>query len=67
MKDKKSVADTVLLELSGLRAPTKIQSLSANYTLTKNELESFKERGMKAAHESGVTITVEEEQKNETT
>jgi len=58
LNDKKKVADTVLLELSGLRAPTRIQSTSANYTLTKEELEAFKERGVKAARESGFIIDI---------
>jgi predicted transcriptional regulator len=53
LKDQKEVADTVLLELSGLRAPTKIQSSSINMTLTGEEIEAFKSRGLKAAKESG--------------
>lgn len=54
MKDKKAVADTVVLELSGLRAPTKIHSLSASYQLSKEELEGFKTRGMKAVQDAEV-------------
>ena len=49
------MADTVLLELSGLRAPTK--HISA--TLTAEEIETFKARG-KAALE-GEIIDVEAE------
>lgn len=49
LKDKKAVADTVLLELSGLRAPTKIQAQSISTILTAEELEEFKNRGRKAA------------------
>ena len=45
MKDKKAVADTVVLELSGLRVPTKIQSHSVHTTLTYEEIEEFKARG----------------------
>ena len=56
LKDKKAAADTVVLELSGLRAPTKIQSQSLNMHLTNEELEEFKKRGMKAAEESGMII-----------
>jgi len=41
VKDRKDVADTVLLELSGLRAPTK--HISA--TLSAEEIEEFKVRG----------------------
>jgi len=58
LNDKKKVADTVVLELSGLRAPTKVQSAHISYTLTKDELEAFKERGMKAVRESNVVIDV---------
>ena len=53
LRDRKDVADTVLLELSGLRAPTKIHTSSVNMTLTPEEIESFKNRGLKAAQESG--------------
>ena len=59
LKDKKALADTVALELSGLRAPTKIHNLSASYTLTKKEIESFKARGAKAVQESNVVIDAE--------
>lgn len=61
MRDKKAVADTVVLELSGLRAPTKIHSLNASYQLTKDELEKFKERGMKAVNDAEVIDTVPED------
>ena len=53
LKDQKDVADTVLLELSGLRSPTKIQSSSINMTLTSEEIEAFKSRGLEAAKKSG--------------
>jgi len=56
VRDRKDVADTVLLELSGLRAPTKIQS--TNISLTVAEIEAFKSRGLKAAQESGLIIDV---------
>ena len=62
IKDKKDVADTVLLELSGLRAPTRIQSSSVNMNLTPEELEDFKSRGMKSLEEAGITITVEKKE-----
>jgi predicted transcriptional regulator len=58
LKDKKSVADTVMLELSGLRAPTKIQSHSVHTTLTKEEIEEFKLRGLKALESSGITLDI---------
>jgi len=58
LKDRKDVADTVLLELSGLRAPTRIQSASVNMTLSAQEIEEFKTRGRKAAQEVGEVIDV---------
>lgn len=57
LKDRKSVADTVLLELSGLRVPTKVQSHSVHTTLSKEELEEFKKRGIQAAREAGLAIS----------
>ena len=59
LKDRKDVADTVVLELSGLRAPTKIQSTSISTVLTVEEIQAFKSRGIKAAEDAGITITVE--------
>jgi len=57
------VADTVLLELSGLRAPTRIQSHSVHTVLSAEELEEFKKRGIAAARESGLVIDVPPETK----
>lgn len=59
LRDRKDVADTVLLELSGLRAPTKIQSSHISTVLTAEEIRSFKERGRLAAEQAGVVITIE--------
>jgi predicted transcriptional regulator len=61
LKDQKDVADTVLLELSGLRAPTKIQTSSVSTILTAEEIESFKNRGLKAAKDAGTPIEMKEE------
>lgn len=61
LKDKRVVADTVMLELSGLRAPTKIQSATMNYNLSKEDIEEFKRRAVQAARESGMIVDVEEE------
>lgn len=58
LKDRKDVADTVLLELSGLRAPTRIQSSNVNMTLSAQEIEEFKNRGKKAAQEMGEAIDI---------
>jgi len=56
LKDRKDVADTIVLELSGLRAPTKIQSVST--VLTAEELKEFKERGLRAAGGNGSVIEI---------
>ena len=64
LRDKKEVADKVLLELSGLRVPTKIQSHSIHAALSAAEIAEFKERGIKAARESGLIIDVEPEKLN---
>lgn len=71
LKDRKDVADTVLLELSGLRAPTKIQSHNIHTTLTAEEIEEFKQRGIRAAAEARLPIDItprkEDESVTETT
>ena len=56
---QKKTADTVTLELSGHRAPTKIQSFQA--TATIQEIEEFKKRGIQAQREAGMIIEVKEE------
>lgn len=56
---KKKTADTVALELAGLRAPTRIQSASFSMVATAEEIEEFKERGIKAAQESGLIVDAE--------
>lgn len=59
LRDKKAAADTVLLELSGLRVPTKVQSQSIHTVLTKDEIEELKRRGIEAARESGLLASSE--------
>ena len=58
---RKEVADTVTLELAGMRAPTKIQSMSAHAVLTSDELIEFKKRGVEAARNAGRLIEIEGE------
>jgi predicted transcriptional regulator len=58
LKDKKAAADTVVLELSGLRAPTRIQSSSVSTHLSREDLEEFKKRGIAAAREAGMIIDI---------
>lgn len=47
--ERRKTADNTLNELSGLRAPTRIQSFGVSTVLTAEELKAFKERGMAAA------------------
>lgn len=62
---KKKTADTVTLELSGLRVPTRIQSQSFNTVATLEEIEEFKKRGIAAARESGMIIDLPDESSKE--
>lgn len=63
LKDRKDVADTILLELSGLRAPTRIQASNVSMTLSAEDIAAFKERGMKAAKEMGEVIDITPKEK----
>jgi DNA-binding CsgD family transcriptional regulator len=64
LKDKGTFATSFLNEMSGLRAPTKIQSQSVHTTLTVEELEEFKKRGIEAARASGLVVEVDDEGRN---
>lgn len=64
LKDKGNFATSFLGEMSGLRAPTKIQSQSISTVLTAEELEEFKVRGIAAARASGLIVDVESESGN---
>lgn len=59
-KLRKEVADTVTLELAGMRAPTKIESKSTTAVLTAEELTKLKDRGKAAALNAGKLIEVNE-------
>jgi predicted transcriptional regulator len=54
IRDRKEVADTVLLDLAGMRSPTKIQS--ATISMSLEDLNAFKERGKAAMRESGIVV-----------
>lgn len=56
LKDKGGFATSFLNEMSGLRAPTRIQSQSISTVLTVEELEEFKMRGIEAARASGLIV-----------
>ena len=51
---KKSTADTVLMDLGGHRAPTKIDARSLNMSLTAEEIAGFVERGKRASKAAGL-------------
>jgi len=56
---KRKVADTVTLELSGMRAPTKIDTRNISTTATMEEIEDFKQRGIQAAKDSGKLVFID--------
>jgi|LGOV01.1.fsa_nt_gb DNA-binding CsgD family transcriptional regulator len=53
-KLQKETADTLVMDIGGYRAPTKIHSENAHLYLTPEDVEKLKERGIKAARESGM-------------
>lgn len=59
LKDKGNFATSFLGEMSGLKAPTRIQSQSVHTILTAEELEEIKKRGIEAARASGLIVDVE--------
>jgi DNA-binding CsgD family transcriptional regulator len=56
---KKKTADTIVLEVAGMRAPTRIESKSFSMQATAEEIEEFKRRGIEAARESGKLVVLE--------
>jgi len=62
-KLKKETADTVVLELSGMRVPTRIDSRSMSFSLSAEEISEFKRRGLEAAKAAGKVVEVEGESK----
>jgi len=59
-KLRKETADTIVLELSGIRVPTKIDSRSVNMTLSAEEIAEFKRRGYEAARASGRLVETDD-------
>lgn len=57
-KIQKETADTLVMDIGGHRAPTKIQSKSAHLYLTPEDIKEFKERGIAAAKASGMVVDV---------
>lgn len=60
-KIKKETADTIVLDVAGMRAPVKTESKSLSIHATVDEIEEFKQRGLEAARESGFLVEVEDE------
>lgn len=60
-KLKKDTADTITLDLAGMRAPTRIDTRSMHMNLTKDEIEEFKRRGVEAARAAGKLVEVDDE------
>lgn len=61
---KKDAADTVLMDLGGHRAPTKIDSRNFNMTATATEIAEFKRRGIEAAKAAGMLVEITGESEN---
>ena len=59
IKERKEVADTIVMELSGLRVPTKQMSVTTH--MTTEDIAEFKRRGIESMREAGVVVDVEPE------
>lgn len=59
LKDKGEFATHFLNNMSGLKAPTRIQASHGHMILTPEELEAFKQRGLEAARASGMIVDME--------
>lgn len=57
-KLQKETADTLVMDIGGHRAPTKVQSESAHLYLTPSDIKEFKERGIAAARASGMVVDI---------
>ena len=55
---KKSLADTVMMDIAGHRAATKVDNRSINFHLTSSEIDEFKERGLKQLNQNPEVIDV---------
>ena len=60
MKEKGEVAKDILHNMSGLKVPTRIQSMSFTHQLSKEEIDDFTKRGVKAAVDAGMVIDIDE-------
>jgi predicted transcriptional regulator len=56
---KKETADTVLMDIAGMRAPTKVDTRTLHAHATLEEIQEFKERGIRAAREAGLLVDID--------
>ena len=56
---QKETADTVLMDIGGHRAPTRVQGEHVHAYLDREAIEEFKKRGMAAAKASGMLVIEE--------
>jgi predicted transcriptional regulator len=63
LKLKKETADTVVMEIAGHRAATKIDTRSFNFNMSPDDLDAFKKRGLAAAKASGMIVEVDQKPK----
>jgi DNA-binding CsgD family transcriptional regulator len=59
---KKKTADTVTLDIAGMRAPTKVDTRTLHAHASLDEIMEFRRRGIEAARESGMIIELEPEE-----
>ena len=55
-KLQKEAADTIIMDIGGYRAPTKVQGEHVHAYLSREEIEDFKSRGIAAAKASGMLV-----------
>ena len=63
-KLRKEVADTVVLDIAGMRAPARTEARNINIHATPEEIEEFKRRGIEAAKRAGKLIVIPDEGKH---
>ena len=63
LKLKKETADTLIMDIGGHRAPTKIDSRTMSVSASMEEVEEFKRLGRQAAKEAGFLIQLNNEDK----
>jgi len=65
LKERKDTADRILMDLSGLKVPTKIVAHGSMTILNADQIKAFNERGKAAMREAGLVVDVEAEETEE--